>query len=95
MIDEELRTYSEGMIVIDEELRKYYENRFQMTSSEGWKDLIDDLIKMRLATNDLRTVKDEMTLHFRKGEISIIDWIINLHDLSRDTFDRISSGVID
>lgn len=75
-----------------EELRKYYENRISMFASEGWRDLVDDVKAMEIATNDLSSVQDEKTLHYRRGELSIMRWILTIEETSRSAFDDLKDA---
>lgn len=74
---------------MDVELQKYYENRLSMMSSKAWSDLIDDVQSMHTATNDLSACVDEKTLHFRRGELSIMRWIISLKDVSEEVYQQL------
>lgn len=74
---------------MDKELRDYYENRFDMMGSQGWKDLIEDLEGMLAATNKLDGVDSADKLFFKKGEVSIIQWLLGLEDLSRKAFEEL------
>ena len=71
------------------ELQKYYEDRLDMMSSQGWKDLIDDIEKMFEATNDVASIQDEKTLHFRRGELSMMNWFINLKKVSEEALEEL------
>ena len=42
------------------ELQKYYEDRFSMMATPGWRDLIDDIEKIKLALNNISTIDDEI-----------------------------------
>lgn len=68
------------------ELQKYYQDRFSMLSTQGWKDLIDDVKEMKDATNRLDGVEDEKMLHFRKGEVSIMNWLLSLKEVSEESY---------
>jgi hypothetical protein len=74
---------------MDVALQKYYEERISMMGSQAWKDLIADVETMLEATNTLSGVEDEKTLHYRKGEISIMRWILNLEEISRNSYDQL------
>lgn len=69
-------------IVITPELQKYYENRIEMMSGDAWRDLVEDVAYRLSAANDISSIKDEKELHFRRGEISIMRWIIGLEELT-------------
>lgn len=70
------------------ELQRYYEDRLDMMSSKGWRDLMDDVKKMYDATNRLDgTTLDN--LQFKKGELSIINWILSLESISEESYERL------
>ena len=50
------------------ELQKYYENRFDMMSKDGWKDLMEDIDNMIASLNNISTIPDEKSLQFKKGD---------------------------
>ena len=66
-----------------DDLKKYYEDRFKMMESAGWHDLIEDVKTMHAATNNIVSINDEKTLHFKRGELSIMNWLLTLEDMSR------------
>jgi hypothetical protein len=74
---------------MNKELQDYYENRFTMMSTQGWIDLLEDLEIMIEATNTLAGVETEQQLHFKKGEMSILNWIKNLRDASAEVYDQL------
>lgn len=73
------------------DLEKYYESRFEMFASSGWKDLIDDIKKIKANTDKLSGVTVD-NLRFKQGELSIIDWLINLESLSEDTYQQLKGN---
>ena len=74
---------------MNRELQNYYENRFSMMATQGWVDLIEDIEIMIEATNTLAGVDNEQQLHFKKGEMSILNWIKNLRDASAEVYDQL------
>ena len=71
------------------ELQKYYEDRISMFGSKGWKDFIDDVNEMLSSTNRLEGIDTEKALHFRRGELSIIKWILSVEEISRESFKQL------
>jgi hypothetical protein len=71
------------------ELQLYYEQRLSMMGEPAWKDLMEDVEQMLSATNDLSAVQDEKTLHFRRGEISIMRWMLSLKDVSEQAYQQL------
>ena len=45
------------------ELQKYYENRFDMMSREGWKDLMEDIDNMIASLNNISTDRKSTRLN--------------------------------
>ena len=57
-----------------------------MMSSDAWKELMEDISKMASATNDITAIQDEKTLHYRRGEISIMRWMLTLKQTSEQAY---------
>lgn len=68
------------------ELQQYYESRLSMMSDVAWKQLMEDVQTMLDATNDVTSIQDEKTLHFRRGEISMMRWMLSLRDVSEQAY---------
>ena len=73
------------------ELQRYYENRLSMTGSSAWKDLMDDIEVMLAATNTLDSVTDEKSLHFKRGEVSMMRWLLSIADVSEKTYEGLKN----
>lgn len=73
------------------ELQKYYESRFDMMSTEGWKDLIEDIEAMSVSINNITTVSDEKDLQFKKGELSILTWLKTLKQVSEQAYEELQN----
>jgi hypothetical protein len=71
------------------EIQKYYEDRFAMMTTQGWKDLIEDVETMLAATDNVGGISTIEQLHFRKGEVSIMNWLKNLRDASGEVYERL------
>ena len=71
------------------ELQKYYENRFEMMSKDGWKDLMEDVDKIIVSLNNISTIDSEKDLQFKKGELSILTWLVNLKEISERAYEEI------
>ncbi len=70
---------------MNKELQKYYEDRFTMFTMQGWKDLVVDVEKIK-ATIKVEDIQDEKTLFARKGELRLMNWLINLKDVSEQAY---------
>jgi len=72
------------------ELEKYYTDRFDMMSTEGWKDLTIDIDNMIESLNNLIVIPDEKTLMFKKGELSILTWLKTLKEVSERAYEELN-----
>jgi hypothetical protein len=75
---------------MDKELQKYYEERFSMMGSQGWRDLTIDIDSMIDSLNNIGSISDEKTLHFRRGEMSILIWLKNLKGVSEQAYEELN-----
>lgn len=78
---------------MNRELQDYYEERFSMCSSKGWKDLIEDIQLMKTEVESIKGASTLEQLHFKKGELSIINWLIHLEEASREVYDQLQGEV--
>jgi hypothetical protein len=74
---------------MNRELQEYYENRFEMMATKGWNDLLEDLELMISTTDTVRGIDTEQQLHFRKGEMSIMNWIKTLKESSNEVYEQL------
>jgi hypothetical protein len=79
---------------LDPSLQKYYEARFDLMSKEGWKDLMEDIDTMIESLNNISTIPDEKSLHFKKGELSILTWLRTLKEVSERAFEELNEKTI-
>lgn len=68
------------------ELQAYYEARLSMMGDIAWKQLMEDVQVMLDSTNDVTSIPDEKTLHYRRGEISMMRWMLSLRDVSEQAY---------
>ena len=80
---------------MNKELQTYYENRFSMMATPGWQDLLEDVEIMIKATDTLAGIDSEQQLQFKKGEMSILNWIKNLRDASAEVYDQLQAEELD
>lgn len=73
------------------ELRRYYENRFEMFSTQGWKDLIEDVTEMLKANDTVSGIDDMRKLGVRQGEISLMQWILSLQEISEKAYEELQN----
>jgi hypothetical protein len=78
---------------MNRELQNYYENRFAMMATPGWTDLLEDLQLMITSTDTLSGIETIEQLHFRKGEMSIMNWINTLRESSAEVYEQLQETV--
>jgi hypothetical protein len=72
-------------------LQKYYEEAFNMMSTQGWADLLEDLNKLKDSLNNLSLVTDTQDLFFRKGQIDILDLILKRKDTCEQVYEELEN----
>ena len=81
-----------GQRMIDKKLQEYYENRFEMMATQGWQDLIEDAQNMFDAINHVLAVQDEKDLHLQRGQLDLLQWVLNLKQVSEQSYEQLMSG---
>lgn len=72
---------------MNKELLDYYENRFDMMTTKGWQDFIEDVQAMFDSHNQIGTVDTFEEFHKRKGQVDILQWILSLKSVSEQTYE--------
>jgi hypothetical protein len=76
---------------MDKELQRYYDARFSLTATEGWKDLIEDATQMHDGVNNVLGITKVEELYFKKGQLDILIWLLNLRETARAAYDRLEA----
>lgn len=78
--------------MLSKELQDYYENRFEMTSTPGWAQLLEDAQKMRDVYSNIGSISTLEGLHYKKGQLDIIDWLLSLRSVSEEAYKQLQDG---
>jgi hypothetical protein len=78
--------------MIDKKLEKYYESRFSMMSTEGWQDLMEDTQTMFNSLNHVLSIQNEADLMVKKGQLDLLQWLLNLKPASEQAYEQLMSG---
>ena len=70
----------------------YYASFFEMFRSDGWKQLILELQSNARAMNSVEATKDANDLYFRKGQINVLAYIINLESSTLASFEDLTKA---
>jgi hypothetical protein len=73
------------------ELQKYYEASFNTFSTQGWKDLMEDFLTLKSSINDISTTTDSNNLFFRKGQLDILDLVLNRKAMCEQAYEELTS----
>ena len=72
---------------MDKAIEQYYDNLQDMFMTAGWKGLIEELSANALHINSVEATKDNDDMFFRKGQLNILSFILNLES----TIDRLQN----
>lgn len=75
---------------MDKAIQEYYEARFDMMASKGWKDLIEDIEKMVGAYDKIERLTGVEDLFYTKGQLDILNWVINLKQTSEEAYKELT-----
>ncbi len=62
----------------NKELEAYYNTYRDLFVTDGWKQLVTDLLQNANVINSVESTKDNKDLYFRKGQLAILAHVINL-----------------
>ena len=72
---------------MDKELERFYEDAFSMMSTQGWKDLMEDILRVKNSYDKLSSVTETHPLDFRRGQIDILEWLYGLKGLYEKAYE--------
>jgi hypothetical protein len=76
---------------MDKNLRDYYEEAFSMFVTQGWIDLVEDMKALQSEVTKIENIKDEKDLWFRRGQLDILDLIINRKQMCEKVFEELQN----
>jgi hypothetical protein len=68
------------MASLTKEEEEYYNNYFDMFNSKGWKQLVEEFKVNLVNVNSVQSTKDVDDMYFRKGQLNVLNSIVNLDD---------------
>ena len=78
--------------MIDKKLQSYYDERFSMMATKGWLDLMEDAQLMFNSLNQVMPITNESDLQLKRGQLDILNWLLNLKPASETAFEQLMSG---
>jgi hypothetical protein len=77
---------------MDRALQDYYEARFALCATQGWKEFVEDMVKLEQSINNLDGCSTTEALHFRKGQLDVLRLVLQLEAISKQTYDDLKRG---
>jgi len=69
--------------------REVLEKRIDLFSSEAWTIFTEELTDMAQSLENIQTIEDEKTLFLRRGQVDILNMIINLEETTKLALDQL------
>ena len=76
---------------MDQETQLYYDNYFNLFSTDGWKQLTEELNQNALVINSVESTKDANDLYMRKGQLNVLAYILNLESTINSNYDELTT----
>lgn len=77
---------------VDQETQQYYDNYFTLFSTDGWKQLTEELRQNALVINSVEATKDANDLYMRKGQINVLAYILNLESTTNTNYEELNKA---
>ena len=71
---------------MEQSLERFYEDAFSMMSTQGWKDLMEDIERVKNSYDKLSSVTETHPLDFRRGQMDILNWLYGLKEAYGRTY---------
>jgi len=72
---------------LDKETQEYFEDYFELFSTEGWKQFIEEIEDI-IDTFSIENIKDQDDLKTTQGQLQILNRIANFEDSIRNAYDQ-------
>ncbi len=69
--------------------KEILEKRIDLFSSEAWTIFTKELTDMAQSLENIQTIEDEKTLFLRRGQVDILNMIINLEETTKLALDQL------
>lgn len=63
-----------------------------MCATPAWKELMVDVAAMLKATDTLSSVNADHSVDFRKGEVSMMRWMLSIADVSEQSYEGLKDA---
>ena len=66
----------------------FFNDRLKLFEQDGWADLVGELETLSMNLNNVQSIEDEKHLYFVKGQLSMIQMIVNLENTTKEVLDN-------
>jgi len=68
------------------------ETRLDLFEHDGWRDVVNELKNISDSINDIDGIRDEKGLWEAKGKLQVLNYIINLENVTRTTMEQLETA---
>ncbi len=69
--------------------REFLEKRLELFTMEAWSLFTEELNDMAESLENIQTIDDEKTLYLRRGQVDMLNMIINLEETTKLALDQL------
>ena len=69
--------------------REFFEKRLELFTMEAWSLFTEELNDMAKSLENIQTIDDEKTLYLRRGQVDMLNMIINLEETTKLALDQL------
>ena len=73
--------------------REFLEKRLELFTMEAWSLFTEELNDMAKSLENIQTIDDEKTLYLRRGQVDMLNMIINLEETTKLALDQLELDV--
>ena len=71
---------------------QFLEDRISMTGTDGWLDLLEDIKNLQDSIANVENIHSEKDLWIIKGQLRIINFIVNLENATNLALEELQDG---
>lgn len=68
---------------------EFYERRFDLFALRGWTDLVEDFEQLKKNLESLSQISTEQDLWYKKGQVEMINYLIQLKTLTEQAYEEL------
>lgn len=72
--------------------REILERRLELFASDAWSVWVTEITDFAESLEELSSINDEKTLFYRKGQVDILNMMINLEDTTKFALEQLDEN---